>query len=144
MSNEHFYNLLYTNDEFCVELGRVILITGKLESLIKKFLDENNENTQFIESTLGGLIFKLKKHDSLKNVVPALNMLKDQRNCLIHEIHAYFSGLIENTLIDDENIIDSDVSLFIERAIILKDNVEGIIQIINSKVVHNKSLELNI
>lgn len=139
MNNEHFYNLLYTNDEFCMELGRVILITEKLESLIKKFLDENDENTQFLESTLGGLIFKLKKHDSLKNVVPALNMLKNQRNCLIHEIHSYFSGLIENTLIDDENIIDSDVSLFIERAIIIKDNVEGIIKIINGKILHNQT-----
>ena len=139
MSNERFYNILFTNDEFCMELGRVILVTGKLESLIKKFLNENNENTKFIESTLGGLIFKLKKYDSLKNVVPALSMLKDQRNTLIHEIHSYFSGLIEHTLIDDDNLIDSDVSLFIERAIILRENVEGIIQIINGKIVHNKT-----
>jgi len=139
MSNERFYNILFTNDEFCMELGRVILVTGKLESLIKKFLNKNNENTKFIESTLGGLIFKLKKYDSLKNVVPALSMLKDQRNTLIHEIHSYFSGLIEHTLIDDDNLIDSDVSLFIERAIILRENVEGIIQIINGKIVHNKT-----
>ena len=101
MSNEHFYNILYKNNEFCMELGRVILIAGKLESLIKKYLDKNNENEKFIESTLGVLIAKLKKYNSLENIVPALNTLKNQRNCFIHNIHSHFSGFIENNLIKD-------------------------------------------
>jgi hypothetical protein len=63
-------------------------------------------------------------------MLPALEMLRDQRNYLTHNIHALFSGLVEETILESTGLLDSDVDLFTERAWQLKENLEGLADII--------------
>jgi hypothetical protein len=125
-----FYALLCEDDEFCRELGRAVLAAGRLESALKRYINDNapDENTR--RATLGRLIEVSRKHQLLSKMLPALEMLRDQRNYLTHNIHALFSGLVEETILESTGLLDSDVDLFTERAWQLKENLEGLADII--------------
>jgi len=126
-----FYTLLCEDDEFCKELGRAVLAAGRLESSLKRYINNNAPDEDTKKATLGKLIQAAEKHQLLSKMVPALDMLKDQRNYLIHNIHALFSGLVEETILESTGLLDSDVGLFTERASQLKENLEGLADIIS-------------
>ncbi len=63
-------------------------------------------------------------------MIPALEMLKDQRNYLAHNLHGLFSGMIEETILERTNLLDSDVDLFTERAWQLQRNLNALAEII--------------
>ena len=126
-----FYKILLKDDEFCKELGRAILAAGQLEGSLKRYINDKVHDEKTIKVTLGRLINVSKKHQLLSKMLPVLEKLKDQRNYLAHNIHALFSGLVEETILESTGLLDSDVVLFRERAWQLKENLEGLTDIIS-------------
>ncbi|MFQ5398711.1 MAG: hypothetical protein ACE5E7_03845 [Anaerolineae bacterium] len=125
-----FYELLYQDDEFCRELGRAVLAASRLESTLKQYINNRvpDENTK--RATLGRLIIFARKHQLLLKMLPALETLRDQRNYLTHNLHALFSGLVEETILERTGVLDSDVHTFTERAWQLKENLDSLADII--------------
>ena len=75
----------------------------------------------------------MKKHNLLVKMIPVLEEIKDQRNYLAHNVYALFSGLVEETLLDRSGLLDSDVASYTERVWQLKENLNGLADIIGEK-----------
>jgi len=129
----NFCALLCANDEFCAELGRAVLAAGRLESALIRYIDNYAPEENTTRATLGMLIKFAEQHRLLSKMLPALKTLKDQRNYLTHNIHALFSGLVEETILESTELLDSDVDLYTERAWQLKENLNGLADIISRK-----------
>jgi hypothetical protein len=129
-----FYNLLEKSEKFTSELGKVTLASGKLEAELIILLQQNDVNGNFKRSTLGPLIDNIEKHGLLdKNMLIALKMILKQRNYITHNIYALFIDHLEETILEKNNLLDSDVHLYIERAWQLKENINGLAEIIKQK-----------
>lgn len=125
-----FFQLLYEDDGFCMELGRAILAAGRLESALTQYLNEHAHDQRVVEASLGRLIAFAKRHNLLTQMVPALETVRDQRNYLAHNLHALFAGLVEETMLSRTNLLDSDVGAFTDRVWQLKENLNGMADII--------------
>ena len=125
-----FYKLLYADDKFCKELGRAVLAVGRLEVELIKYINNKNVEKKIKKTTLGKLIDLAKKQDLLTKMVPALEIMRDQRNYLAHNIYALFSGLIGETILPRSDLLDSDVDVFTDRACQLKENINGLADIV--------------
>ena len=128
-----FFQLLYEDDEFCKELGRAVLAAGRLESELTQYLNESVADQKIADASLGRLITFARKHQLLTKMLPVLEMLRDQRNYLSHNIHALLAGVVEETILDRSNLLDSDVDTFTERAWQLKENLNGLADIIRDQ-----------
>lgn len=155
INGEKFFNKLYKDEDFCKQLGKVILSAGKLEAQLIKLI-ENNENDKkcnYYNLTMGKLIGKVEKLKLLpENTIETLKLLSEQRNHLTHNIFIIFSDLIEDTnLIENINsdkyykteilkqsseekeyFSYDDTHVYIERAYILADNLNGLANIISN------------
>lgn len=60
-------------------------------------------------------------------------MISKQRNYITHNIYALFTDLIEETVLEKENLLDSDVHLYIERAWQLRESLNDLADIIKRK-----------
>ena len=125
-----FFKQLSADDEFCMELGKAVLAAGRLEAELIKYINDRGlaENTN--KANLGKLVRFAKKHELLELMVPALEILNDQRNYLAHNIYALFSGLVEETILPRTELIDSDIDVFTERAWQLSENINGLADIV--------------
>ena len=130
LAAEDFYVELSRDEEFCQELGRAMLAAGRLESEITRYLTNAGVPEDLRKANLGKLIRAAKKHEVLSQLVPALEMLNDQRNYLAHNIHALFHGLIEETILERTGLLDSDTHTFMERAWQLAENLNGLAEIV--------------
>jgi hypothetical protein len=129
-----FYTLLSESEKFTSELGKVTLASAKLEAELIIFLIRNDTKRNFEKATLGQLIALTKKNELLdENLIVALTHISKQRNYLTHNIYALFIDLIDETILEKNNLLDSDVHFFIERAWQLKENIEGLAEIIKVK-----------
>jgi len=128
-----FYALLYEDDNFCKELGRAVLAAGRLESALKRYIFSHAPKENTTKATLGRLIEFSKQHQLLLKMLPVLETLKDQRNYLTHNIHALFSGLVEETILERTGLLDSDVDLFTDRASQLKENLNALADILSKE-----------
>lgn len=128
-----FYSLLYADDDFCKELGRIILAAGRLETVLIRYIKKHAPDENTVRATFGKLIAFAEKHQLLTRIIPALKTLKAQRNYLTHNIHALLSGLIEETILESTELLDSDVHLYTERAWQLKENLNGLAEIIEER-----------
>jgi hypothetical protein len=133
-----FYHLLYDDDDFCAELGRATLAAQRLESALKQLLHFHATDIDTTQATLGRLINFAESKQLLTQMLQPLKMLRDQRNYLTHNIHALFLGLVEKTVLERDELLDSDVDAFTERAWQLKDNLNGLAEIIEGDI-HNRS-----
>jgi hypothetical protein len=59
--------------------------------------------------------------------------ISKQRNYITHNIYALFSDLIDETIMEKEKLLDSDVHLYTERAWQLRDNLNGLSDVIKTK-----------
>jgi len=120
-----FFELLLNSKDFTSMLGQVTLAAGRLEAvLIQILLKDNIEKNKIEKATLGRLINYIEKRKLLeRNMIIALKGLKNQRDYLIHNIYALFSDLKDETILEKNNLLDSDVELYIERASQLKKNL---------------------
>jgi hypothetical protein len=125
-----FYQLLYADDEFCKELGKAVLAVGRLEVELINYINNKNVGVKMKKSTLGKLVHFTKKHDLLTEMVPVLEIMRDQRNYLTHNIYALFSGLIEETILPRSDLLDTDVDLFTDRVCQLTENINGLADIV--------------
>jgi hypothetical protein len=126
-----FYNLLMESDEFTSELGRVTLASGRLEAELILLLCRNKIKGKFNRPTLGSLIENAFKYGLLsENEVLSFKLISKQRNYLTHNIYALFNYQIEETILEREDLLGSDVSLYVERAWVLNDNLLGLTTIV--------------
>lgn len=129
-----FYNLLFESEEFNAELGKVTLAAGKLEAEMMLFLNRYGVKENISRSTLGQLIKIGKKSNSFdKNLTVALEEICRQRNYLTHNIYALFVELIGETILERSNLLDSDVTTYIERAWLLRNELIDLANIISKK-----------
>jgi hypothetical protein len=129
-----FYTLLTESEKFTSKLGKVTLASAKLEAELIIFLIRNNVKGNFEKAPLGKLIGFAKKYELLEeNLIIALTHISKQRNYLTHNIYALFIDLIDETILEKNNLFDSDVHTYIERACQLKENIEGLAEIIKVK-----------
>ena len=129
-----FYNLLVESDEFNAELGKVTLAAGRLEAEIIFFLNRSGIKGDLYRKTLGQLI-KIGKKNNLfdNNLTAALELIRDQRNYLTHNIYALFVELIDETILERSNLLDTDVLTYIDRAWQLRENLNGLADVVGKK-----------
>ncbi len=127
---DEFYQELSLDDEFCKELGRAMLAAGRLETELIRYLSRSGVSDNLRKANLGRLIRVAKKREVLSQLVPALETLNFQRNYLAHNIHALFSGLIEETVLERTGLLDSDTHLFMERAWQLAEDLNSLAVIV--------------
>jgi hypothetical protein len=125
-----FYSFLCRDDEFCAELGRAVLAAGRLETALKQYIINNAQHPDLTRATLGRLITVARDRKLLSNMLPALEILRDQRNYVTHSVHALLSGFIEETILEGSNLIDSDVHTYRERAWQLGENLNGLAEVL--------------
>jgi hypothetical protein len=130
MAGLKFFRLLNENDEFCADLGRVVLAAGRLEVVLANILERDGSQSDLTFATLGQLITHAKKHEELARMAPHLEMLKTQRNYLTHNIYALLSDRIDETILERSDLIDSDVHTYTERAWVLKNNLNALADIV--------------
>ena len=63
------------------------------------------------------------------NIIDHLIIAKIQRNYLTHNIYALLTDLIDETILERKDIIDSDVHTYVERASQLKENLTTLAEI---------------
>lgn len=131
---KEFYSLLFDSVEFTSELGKVALASSKLEAEIILFLKHNEPKKDYSKATLGTLITVCDSKNILdKNTCFALKQISVQRNYLTHNIYSLFIDLLDETILEKENLLDSDVTLYVERAYQLKENLLGLAEIIGKE-----------
>lgn len=129
-----FYNLLFYSDEFTIELGKVTLAAGKLEAEIILFLTRKGVNEKTNGKTLGTLISIGKKNNLFdKNLIIALELICKQRNYFTHSIYALFIEIIDKTILDRHNLVDTDVITFSDYAYQLRENLNDLAVLISKK-----------
>ncbi len=119
-----------SNDNFCKQLGQVILSAGKLESELIKYISKNSLEKNIEKKTLGQLINIAKDNNLLYNLLPALENIKNQRNYITHNIHALLSNQIEETILLRSELLDSDVLIYVEIAWVLTENINNLANIV--------------
>ena len=60
-------------------------------------------------------------------------MILKQRDCITHITYALFTDLIDESIIEKENLLDSDVELYINRAGQLTKNLNDLANLIKDK-----------
>jgi hypothetical protein len=129
-----FYNLLNQSEEFTSELGKVALASGRLEVEFILYLTKNNVEGNYKKATLGTLIRIANENKLLsENENLIFKQISKQRNYITHNIYALFSDLIDETIMEKEKLLDSDVHLYTERAWQLRDNLNGLSDVIKTK-----------
>lgn len=125
-----FYKLLNESEEFTSELGKVALASGKLEAELIIILTKNGIKGNYKKATLGTLIDIADKNELIDNNMRSiLKGLSKQRNYITHNIYALFIDLIDETILEKEKLLDTDVILYIERAWQLRVNLNDIANI---------------
>lgn len=129
-----FYNLLLESDDFTSELGKVAMASGKLEAELILYLKRNGITENYKKATLGKLI-KIGERNNLfdKNLTIDLKQISKQRNYLTHNIYALFIDLIDETILERRDLLDSDVHSYLEIAWQLKENLICLTDIIQHK-----------
>ncbi len=131
VTGDEFFELIIKDEEFCAMLGRAVLAAGRLESSLKLFLNNNSPTEIKTKATLGQLISYAKDKALLNKMIPALEMIKIQRNYLTHNIYELLMGKIKETLLEGTDLLDSDVHTYIERAWILRENINALADILD-------------
>lgn len=133
VTGKQFFKILSEDQEFCAQLGRTMLAASVIESELKLYLKANSVDTAHRPLTFGQLIGLLKKYQLLVKMQPALMMLKMQRNYLAHNLHALLIGMIDETLLPRENLIDLDVHTYRDRARESEENLMGLSETISKE-----------
>jgi hypothetical protein len=123
-----FFTALNEDEAFCIELGRAMLAAGKLETELVNHLSQHKKLDG--KKTLGQLIGFAEKHELLTDMVPALKTINSQRNYLAHNIYGLFSGLLSETLLPKNGLLNSDIDVFTLKAIELKNDLLGLADIV--------------
>ena len=133
--NLDFFELLYSDQEFCRAIGKTTLAAGRFESNLRAYLRLNGIEVTARDATLGALISALSKHRLLStNGIQVLRDLKLQRNYLTHSLFDLFSGRIEETVLSRTELVPLDVEGFTEKALQLEENLTGLSAIAEKRI----------
>lgn len=155
INGEVFFNKLYKDEEFCMQLGKVMLSASKLETQLIKLIENNKSDIKgkYYTYTMGRLIIEIKKAKLLpKNTIEALISLSIQRNYLTHSIFIILSDIVEDSKLieninadnyikknifeqvseEKEEFLDSDTQVYIERASKLSNELNSIADIVSN------------
>lgn len=129
-----FYKLLTQSEKFTSELGKVTLASGKLETELILYLTRKQIVGNYRKATLGKLL-KIANRNNLfcENEKNCFNMILEQRNYITHNLHALFADLIDETILEKDNLLDSDVHLYIDRTWQMTENINGLADIVKNK-----------
>lgn len=125
-----FFNQLYADEGFCINLGKVMLSASRLESELIKYLSDQGVKEKTHRANLGALIRIAEDNYLLGKMIPALREIRDQRNYLSHNLHALFVELIDETVLPRTGLLDSDIDIFTDRAAQLDENLSSLADII--------------
>ena len=126
-----FFDLLYADKNFCKEFGRCMLAASRLETKLIAYFMKKKILKKPEKHTLGTLIRLAEKNNMLNQILPAMKVMKNQRNYLTHNLYFLFSGLINETLLPRSDLIDSDVDMFTDRASQLRKEFQTLGNIIS-------------
>ena len=108
--------------------------TGKKIYSDLMFNNTDEEFIQWIENLETKCIEIANKNKLLSdNELISLKSLSKQRNYLSHNLYSLFSDLIDESILEKYNLLDSDVHLYIERASQLSENLNYISDVISAK-----------
>lgn len=130
-NGENFFNKLYEDEDFCKQLGKVILSASKLEAQLIKLL-ESKSNINY-NRTMGGLITKVEKAKLLpENTIKVLRELAERRNHLTHNIFIILSDIIEDSKLIESIKEDKYIIKYMNLA-----KTERMYQQLGEQVLHN-------
>ncbi len=107
-----------------------MLAAGRFETALKRHLHSKNPKLNTTYAHLGTLLNHLKKHELLGKMHPHIELLKKQRNYLAHSIHALLTDWVGETILERENLLDSDLSTYTDRAHELTGNLNALSEIV--------------
>lgn len=106
-----FYDELLKSSRFCESLGRLLLLSGKLESALKNHIFRHKTNVDFnlSKATLGQLKWFCEKENILPNgLSETLNYITDRRNYLTHNLYSLFNDDMDVTLLPRDSLEPED------------------------------------
>ncbi|NVK53503.1 MAG: hypothetical protein HWD85_11260 [Flavobacteriaceae bacterium] len=129
-----FYYHLFNSKEFCIELGKFTLLSSKLEAELILYYKRNNVKDTLEKATLGKLISIGSKNNLFdKNLSLILNQFLIQRNELTHNIYSIFRNIKDNSILEKDNLLDSDVWTYTDFIYQVNENFNHISEIIKEK-----------
>ena len=134
-----FYQTLYNDARFCEALGKVILATSKLESLLREYLEIQGISIPHKKATLGNLIREIDREKLLsKGMIEFLSTLKEQRNYLSHNIYYLLIGEIEETLLAKGDSLSWDEIYYAQHAEQTAENCNDVAHILQKNIEEQK------
>ncbi len=138
--NEPFFRALASNAEFCETLGRAMLAASELESSLRVYLAAQGHDVPDARATLGRLTGELEKLGLLSdNGRSVLELTALQRNHFAHKLFDLLADRAESALLPAEHLDQADVgdvSVFIDYAWTLAENLTGLTDIVNRRLAH--------
>tara|TARA_Y100001934_G_scaffold47457_1_gene57399 strand:- start:445 stop:897 length:453 start_codon:yes stop_codon:yes gene_type:complete len=130
-----FFELLYNDVRFCDGLGKVMLAAGKLERTLQSYLSSKGIEPKNKRATLGVLVRLLKESGLLtSNGKMHFDDLLLKRNYLAHSLYDLFSGNIEQSILPRENLEESDVEIFADRAHGFAGDLQHFIRLVDTRI----------
>lgn len=131
-----FYVELLKSSRFCESLGRLLLLSGKLESALKNHIVQHRTNVDFnlSKATLGQLKGFCEKENILSmDLINPLQHILLRRNYLTHNLYSLFNDEIEVTLLPKEKLEPEDANHYFPQCVEdLISDIEFCIEELNS------------
>ncbi len=115
-----FYEELLKSECFCESLGRLILMSGKLESALKQVVLKENVQVEYKldKAMLGQLVNTFKKYNLMAGELnEVLSFIKERRNYLTHNLYPLFNDEIDVSLLPKENLEPEDAEYYFPRCV---------------------------
>jgi hypothetical protein len=113
-----FYNELIESEKFCKNLGKLILTSGKLESILKEITQAHNKSQNLEYATLGKLVSLCKSNQLIDDgVLEALDFIKTRRNYLTHSLFPLFNEEVDITLLPRDNLEPEDAEYYFSKCV---------------------------
>jgi hypothetical protein len=115
-----FYDELLKSERFCESLGRLLLLSGKLESALKSVIQENSicVKYKFERATLGQLVGTFKDNGLATNELgEVLSFILVRRNYLTHNLYPLFNEELEVSLLPRENLLPDDAVFYFPKCV---------------------------
>jgi hypothetical protein len=115
-----FYTELLQSNKFCESLGRLLLLSGKLESILKEIITSAKltKNYTLERFTLGALIKICQENNLVSNEInDALSFALSRRNYLTHNLYPLFNEEVGISLLPRENLSPEDAGGYFTRCV---------------------------
>jgi hypothetical protein len=129
MFSEFILDKLYENEEFCTKLGKVVLLSSKLEKQLFILLQNEKLEEQTQKPSFGMLIKYIDKKDFFPAIVPALNQMTE------NNIEILLNSVIKQSIIDESSADDEKPDIYIVKITTLENRLNLIFNMIQE---HNK------